>query len=357
MYSPVSGSQAIALIVKSRRRAASRTDIVGSPCDGERRVAAARPSTRVAAARRRCRRPCRPGKLRPTGSTRPNGASMRRQLVLGDAVDLEVEILGRAAPQAVAHPAADDERPSATRLAASAMARASVRVSVACIGAAVGIGHAAVTVNGHGQRSTVMYAYCRIRRRLARAHSVVGSHSRASAWPRRRTRSTPGSRPRRRHPSLRRRRNRTSPNITAAHLRRRERGGVLLVRRPPTDLPVDARRRGLRPDLHDEHRRLRPHAGEQREGRTTCSFFYPDGRHILYGSTFKGGDACPPKPDFTRGYVWPVYDTYDIFRANADGSGIEPLTTTPGTTPKRRSRRRHASCSPACATATWRSTR
>ena len=66
------------------------------------------------------------------------------------------------------------------------------------------------------------------------------------------------------------------------------------------------------------------------KGRTTCSFFYPDGQHILYGSTFKGGDACPPKPDFSRGYVWPVYDTYDIYRANADGSGLEPLTTTPG---------------------------
>ena len=44
----------------------------------------------------------------------------------------------------------------------------------------------------------------------------------------------------------------------------------------------------------------------------------------------RAGDACPPKPDFSRGYVWPVYDTYDIYRANADGSGIEPLTTTPG---------------------------
>ena len=66
------------------------------------------------------------------------------------------------------------------------------------------------------------------------------------------------------------------------------------------------------------------------KGRTTCGFFYPDGQHILYGSTFKGLETCPPKPDFSRGYVWPVYDTYDIYRATADGSGIEPLTTTAG---------------------------
>jgi len=66
------------------------------------------------------------------------------------------------------------------------------------------------------------------------------------------------------------------------------------------------------------------------EGRTTCSFFYPDKRHVLYASTHLGGKACPAKPDFSRGYVWPVYDAYDIFRASPDGSGLTRLTTTPG---------------------------
>ena len=66
------------------------------------------------------------------------------------------------------------------------------------------------------------------------------------------------------------------------------------------------------------------------EGRTTCSFFYPDKKHVLYASTYLGGKSCPARPDFSHGYVWPVYDTYDIFRANADGTGIERLTTTPG---------------------------
>ncbi len=65
-------------------------------------------------------------------------------------------------------------------------------------------------------------------------------------------------------------------------------------------------------------------------GRTTCGYFYPDGRHILYASTHLGGAACPPKPGYERGYVWPIYDTYDIFRANPDGSGLQPLTSTPG---------------------------
>jgi TolB protein len=66
------------------------------------------------------------------------------------------------------------------------------------------------------------------------------------------------------------------------------------------------------------------------KGRTTCSFFYPDGRSILYASTHLASAACPPKPTFELGYVWPIYASYDIFRANPDGSGLQRLTTTPG---------------------------
>ncbi len=66
------------------------------------------------------------------------------------------------------------------------------------------------------------------------------------------------------------------------------------------------------------------------EGRTTCSYFTPDRQHIVYASTYLGGKACPPRPDFSRGYVWPVYGTYDIFKSKPDGSGLTRLTSTPG---------------------------
>jgi Tol biopolymer transport system component len=66
------------------------------------------------------------------------------------------------------------------------------------------------------------------------------------------------------------------------------------------------------------------------EGRTTCGFYEPDGRHLVYASTHLGGKVCPPRPDFSRGYVWPIYDSYDIFRVAADGSNLTRLTTTPG---------------------------
>ena len=66
------------------------------------------------------------------------------------------------------------------------------------------------------------------------------------------------------------------------------------------------------------------------KGRTTCAYFLKGDKEIIYASTHLGGDACPPKPDHSQGYVWALHDSYDIFRANADGSNLRQLTTTPG---------------------------
>ena len=66
------------------------------------------------------------------------------------------------------------------------------------------------------------------------------------------------------------------------------------------------------------------------KGRTTCSFYTPDDRSIVYASTHLGGDSCPAVPSKDQGYVWPVYDTYDIFRVGVDGKNLTRLTSTPG---------------------------
>lgn len=62
------------------------------------------------------------------------------------------------------------------------------------------------------------------------------------------------------------------------------------------------------------------------KGRTTCSYFYPDGKSILYASTHLGGDNCPQKPDHSKGYVWALFRDYDIYKANVDGSNPVKLT-------------------------------
>src|SRR6266436_2582828 len=66
------------------------------------------------------------------------------------------------------------------------------------------------------------------------------------------------------------------------------------------------------------------------DGRTTCSYFFPGDKRILYSSTHLGAKQCPPRPDFSQGYVWAVYDTFDIFTANPDGSNLKQLTNTRG---------------------------
>jgi TolB protein len=65
-------------------------------------------------------------------------------------------------------------------------------------------------------------------------------------------------------------------------------------------------------------------------GRTTCAFIAPDDKSIIYASTHLAGDACPPKPDLSHGYVWPLYKSYDIFRADPEGGHLARLTDTDG---------------------------
>ncbi|MDQ2937578.1 MAG: hypothetical protein M3R67_08720 [Acidobacteriota bacterium] len=65
-------------------------------------------------------------------------------------------------------------------------------------------------------------------------------------------------------------------------------------------------------------------------GRTTCSYFLPNGKTILYSSTHLGAKECPLRPDFSKGYVWAIYPTFDIFTARPDGSNLKQLTKTPG---------------------------
>lgn len=65
------------------------------------------------------------------------------------------------------------------------------------------------------------------------------------------------------------------------------------------------------------------------EGRTTCGYFFPDGERILYSSTHLHDPACPAPPDYSRGYVWALYE-FDVFTARPDGSDTRRLTDSPG---------------------------
>lgn len=62
------------------------------------------------------------------------------------------------------------------------------------------------------------------------------------------------------------------------------------------------------------------------QGRTTCAYFHASGERILYASTHEANEDCPPPPDRSQGYVWALYDGYEIYSANLDGSDLTRLT-------------------------------
>ncbi|MEP3210904.1 MAG: hypothetical protein ABJN95_17080 [Maribacter sp.] len=66
-------------------------------------------------------------------------------------------------------------------------------------------------------------------------------------------------------------------------------------------------------------------------GRTTCAYFLPDNKHFVYGSTHLADKECPEVPLRKNGnYVWPVYDSFDIFVADLDGNITAQLTDEKG---------------------------
>ena len=63
-------------------------------------------------------------------------------------------------------------------------------------------------------------------------------------------------------------------------------------------------------------------------GRTTCGYFTADGERVIFSSTHAADAQCPAPPDRSQGYVWPIYDTYQIYSAAPDGTDLVALTDT-----------------------------
>lgn len=65
------------------------------------------------------------------------------------------------------------------------------------------------------------------------------------------------------------------------------------------------------------------------KGATTCGYFYPGDRRVLYASTHEAGPDCPPKPKRGATYRWAL-DDYDLYAVDLDGTNFKRLTETPG---------------------------
>ena len=64
-------------------------------------------------------------------------------------------------------------------------------------------------------------------------------------------------------------------------------------------------------------------------GATTCGYFFPGDRRVLYSSTHALGPNCPPKPKRDGAYRWAL-DDYDIYAVGIDGQEMQRLTAMPG---------------------------
>lgn len=66
-------------------------------------------------------------------------------------------------------------------------------------------------------------------------------------------------------------------------------------------------------------------------GRTTCAYFMPGDKSIVYASTHLASEDCPQVPRVIDGkYVWAVFPEFDIFEADLNGKIIRQLTNSPG---------------------------
>ncbi len=65
-------------------------------------------------------------------------------------------------------------------------------------------------------------------------------------------------------------------------------------------------------------------------GRTTCSFIWPGKDKITYSSSHAASVTCPPKPDHSQGYAWPLLKDLEIYVAGPNGEDPQPIAAFDG---------------------------
>ncbi|VDM37420.1 unnamed protein product [Toxocara canis] len=95
-----------------------------------------------------------------------------------------------------------------------------------------------------------------------------------------------------------------------------------------------------------------PHRISTGLGACTCSYFYPDNRHLIYAGTFQSAEfnsnvtleSCPQKTCKSKraktdpvlrklcntSYTWDLFSGFDIFKVNKFGTIVAQLTSSPG---------------------------
>lgn len=78
----------------------------------------------------------------------------------------------------------------------------------------------------------------------------------------------------------------------------------------------------------DKLRSKQAHLISKNQGRNTCSYFMPKDKSIIFASTCGLAKSCPAVPERKPGgkYVWPIYNSYEIYISDLNGKVIKQLT-------------------------------
>ncbi len=81
-------------------------------------------------------------------------------------------------------------------------------------------------------------------------------------------------------------------------------------------------------DAQKKGNSYRPQLISTGNGRTTCSYYMPGNKSILFASTHRYMDTCPAATPYNpkAKYVWPVYPEFDIFISDTKGKIKKQLT-------------------------------
>ena len=65
-------------------------------------------------------------------------------------------------------------------------------------------------------------------------------------------------------------------------------------------------------------------------GTTTCAYFMPDGESVIFASTHSEQESCPPPPDYSQGYVWPIRPEFELYLRPLASEDARPFLPAPG---------------------------
>ncbi|MBK8345176.1 MAG: PD40 domain-containing protein [Bacteroidetes bacterium] len=98
---------------------------------------------------------------------------------------------------------------------------------------------------------------------------------------------------------------------------------IVFQRRDNKDVPCDQIYYGTIPT---DNSRFEYKLLSTGKGRTTCSYFLPGNDKVIFASTHAKVDTCIADPDRSKGYLWGVYPSYEIYVADLNGNIVQQLT-------------------------------